>query len=221
MPTDYKAFGKGWGTLNPGWEVIDWSWHNLPEDLANADVLEDMRRRCSTGTSVEMPTAMADVISYDLIHRYGGVYANADIQPIKPLSVIQGTLSRGPWASYEENGWPLVVNAFFGSPEAEDPFWDKVVSSLDPNYFSLNIEGQESVEMVFSSGPHHLTAVHSQNSGALEVLPYYTVNPILWKSIPLGGDAWSVLSKDQELPEKCVGIHHWGHKKSGRTNVVK
>lgn len=221
MPEAYKEYGRAWTNLNPGWEVLDWSWASLPEDLANAEVLEDMRKRSSTGTSVELPTAQADVISYELVYRYGGIYANADIQPIRPLSNILGHLQGGAWATYEEDNYPLIVNAFFGAPFPKNAFWGDVVSGLHDNYFSLNSEGTESVEMVFSSGPHYLTG---KSDRRLNVLPYYTVNPVLWKDVPSGSDATIVIDSRGGvgyLPQNCVGIHHWGHRKSGRSNVVR
>lgn len=222
MPEAYRGYGRAWEELNPGWQLHDWSWHDLPEDLVCNEVLNDMRARCTSGTSVEMPTAMADAISYELVYRYGGVYTNADIQPIKPLDTID--LSQA-WATYEEDNYPLIVNALFGAPEPGDAFWQAVVERLPDNYFRLNgyDPSKLGVEMVFSTGPHHLTAV-AEALGTLKVFPYYTTNPVLWKQVEVGSDATPVIEARggiDSLPEGCIGIHHWGHKLTGRSNTVK
>lgn len=219
MPARFKEYGVQWRRLNPEWHVQDWSWSDLPDDLANDRVLEDIRGRCTSGLSLEMPTALADVISYDLVERFGGIYANADIQPVKSLEVLRLDEYDIAWATYEENNYPLVVNALFGASEEHDPFWTRVVGQLEENYFSMNVPGQPGVEMVFSSGPRYLTAVSEQGGIPFRVLPYYTVNPFLWKDIPQGSDA-SELMVATKLPEGCVGVHHWAHRKNGRSNVV-
>ena len=43
MPQRFRYYGRDWERLNPGWECHDWSWHDLPEDLANADIMDDTR----------------------------------------------------------------------------------------------------------------------------------------------------------------------------------
>ena len=53
MPQRFKDYGRDWESLNPGWECHDWSWHDLPEDLANADVMDDTRRRSSRSDSID------------------------------------------------------------------------------------------------------------------------------------------------------------------------
>ncbi len=225
MPARYRYYGTLWEYFNPEWKLKDWSWHNLPETFQNDLVLEDMRKRCTSGLSVELPTALADVISYELVAKFGGIYANTDIQPVRPLGSL-GLEIDAPWATYEEENYSLIVNAFFGAPDADNPFWQQVVGRLQDRYFGLNKDGQEGVEMVFSSGPHHLTEV-AREVGAeysFRVLPYYTVNPVLWKDIAPGTDATSVIQARggiDKLPFGCVGIHHWGHKLSGRSNVVR
>jgi mannosyltransferase OCH1-like enzyme len=223
MPQAYRDYGQAWLDLNSDWQLHDWSWHDLPEDLYCNEVLQDMRLRCTSGTSVEMPTAMADAISYELVYRFGGVYANADIQPIKPLDTLD--LSSA-WATYEEENYALIVNALFGAPEAEDPFWGEVVRNLPDNYFRLNGYDTSNlgVEMVFSTGPHHLTKIAEQLPTSLKVFPYYTTNPVLWKQVEVGSDATPVIEARggiDSLPEGCIGIHHWGHKLTGRSNTVK
>lgn len=211
MPERYKYYGDLWKMLNPEVNVHDWSWHDLPEDLSNIGVMEDLRSKCSRSASVELATQLADIISYDLVATFGGIYANADIKPTNP---IPERLWDTDFATYEEKDYDLVVNAFFGaSPKAE--FWFKVVDNLENNYRSY----PANTEMVFTTGPQYLTKMHKENPGMLSVEPYYTVNPLLWKDVPLGQRASDIINTNS-LPEGCIGIHDWGHRETGRGNTV-
>ena len=37
-----------------------------------------------------------------------------------------------------------------------------------------------------------------------------------WKEIEPGGDA-----SGREYPAEAIAVHHWGHKKDGRTNLIE
>lgn len=212
MPARFREYGRAWAELNPGWTVHDWSWHDLPEDLANQDVMDDIRARCTRGASVEMATALADVIDYELVARFGGVYANCDIQPVRPL--LPPMTGGGAWATHED---PVqVVNAAFGGP-AGHPFWVAVVAELPRFYWRRRAEGEE--EMNQLTGPHLLTRAHHMRPGELNALPVETFNSVHFSQVPRGGTADGLWSP-QTLPPGAVGIHHWHHRENGRSNVV-
>jgi mannosyltransferase OCH1-like enzyme len=214
MPHQFRVFGRLWEHFNPGWKTRDWSWHDLPEDLANQDVMDDLRRRCTRGDSIELPTALADVIDYELVARFGGIYVNCDIQPVRPLlpEMVDGL----NWASWEEPQSQFVVNAAFGGP-AGHPFWVQTVHELNARYWNLRKSGNG--HMNHATGPHLLTSMYQAHPGLLHVFPSHSFNPVYWADIPLGGNA-DGMWREGNLPGGTVGVHHWDHRRTGRGNVV-
>jgi mannosyltransferase OCH1-like enzyme len=210
MPEIYRGFGSLWSTMNPGWEVIDWSWQSLPTDLANWSVCEDLISRC-TRNPVGLATQLADVIAYELVYWCGGIYVNADIEPLRPLDELyeRYSLSGRAWAGMEDE--QFMVNAVFGGPQGH-PFWAAVVREL-PRRYERMVGG----EMNQSTGPRLLTDVWAQDRGAVVALPFHVFNPVHWSQVPLGSQRASVEGVDLS---RSWGVHHWGHRRIPRSNVV-
>ena len=80
MPADFAAFGERWASLHPEWEHRLWTDENLPADVQRPEVLDQNR----------IPAERADVLRYELLWRYGGVYVDADMEPLKPLDDLMG-----------------------------------------------------------------------------------------------------------------------------------
>lgn len=210
MPEQYREYGRQWAELHPEWEVIDWDISStltyLRQDLAT--VIDDLYERDAGRYGVELYVQIADVLGYYLVQKYGGIYTNCDIQPLKNIEEI---LPDKAWASYENDVDGRVVNAIIGAPGPEDEFWNLVVDGLKDNYFANRTD-----EMVMSTGPGYLTRVAAQVPSLIHVFPLETFNPIHWKQIESGGDATGFT-----YPEASYGVHHWGHKKDGRSNTVE
>lgn len=214
MPARFRAYGTAWGKLNPDVRVMDWSWQDLPEDLANGDVMDDLRSRCTRGDSIELATALADVICYDLVARFGGMYVNCDLEPVRSLpgSILAQS---GAWAGREDS--VHAVNAAFGGPAAH-PFWAALVNNLLPvRYWRLREAGER--EMNQLTGAHLLSEAMQALPGRLEALPEQMFSPLHFSAIPYGETAdgrWDLGS----LPPVTVAVHHWDHRRTGRSNIV-
>lgn len=210
MPEAYKEYGQKWEDLNPGWVVLDHGEEiiQLWPDLA--DVFNHLYERDSGNDSIELHVQVADVVGYALIREFGGVYVNCDMEPIAP---IEGRLPEAPWASYEnEEDW-RIVNAAIGAPQPQDSFWVDLLAGLPERYFSRPYD-----EMVMSTGPGYLTDfyINDAHNPRLLIFPQSTFNSIHWKQIETGGDASGF-----EYPENAIAVHHWGHKKDQRTNLIE
>lgn len=79
MPRDFAAWGRRWEQLHPGWEHRLWT----DEDLAKlvGDTLVDR---------VDNVGAKSDVLRYELLYRFGGVYVDCDFEPFKPIDGLIG-----------------------------------------------------------------------------------------------------------------------------------
>ena len=215
MPQRFRSYGLNWAVLNPGWQVHDWSWHDLPEDLANGDVIHDTQTRCTRGDSIELATALADIIDYELVARFGGIYVNTDMQPVRPLPP---ELTGGEaWVARESDN--RFVNAAMGGPPGH-PFWQAVVNELPHRYWKMRGQGNEN--MVELTGPCHLTDMMMATplEERIRITGQNVFSYIDLNRVELGGTADGLWSMDT-LPEDVVAIHHWGHRLNGRINEVR
>jgi mannosyltransferase OCH1-like enzyme len=64
-----------WKVRNKKWEHILWTEENLPKDLINQNKIDEIPEYCGK----------ADIIRYELLHRYGGFAIDADAVCVKPL----------------------------------------------------------------------------------------------------------------------------------------
>lgn len=210
MPKDYRDYGRKWEELNPGWQVKDWT--RLPR-LINQAVYDDigLMDPLLTPDPVAVATQRADVASYELLWKYGGIYVNADIEPVRPLDTLLEKVGANAWASFEDSYF--LVNAAMGGP-ARHPFWRAVIDALPERYWNAR-RG----EMNTTTGPHLLTSVwKGWDQGGFVTLPREVFNPVHFSQVPAGGNADGILS---EYPPDTIAVHHWGHRKSGRSNLVE
>lgn len=210
MPVEYQDFERQWRVLNPGEQVLTWDLNVLTELPEHLDaVVKDIIRRDAGRKGIEMYVQIADVVGYYLVWRYGGTYVNCDMEPVAPLHPLPALA----WASYENDVDGRIVNAAIGAPEPNDVFWGSLLEVLPERYFANPTD-----EMVMTTGPALLTDHAHAHPDLIHVLPRETFNPVHWKEISPGGDAsaWR-----QNLPSLTIALHHWGHKKDGRSNTVE
>lgn len=209
MPEEYQEYGRQWAELNPGWEIAQWSFADILLFEELKPVFDSLIERDAGNHSIELFVQVADVMGYALVERYGGVYVNCDIQPVRPLALLP--LPNKAWASYENDEDGRIVNAAIGSPIKNDTFWWALLKGLPERYFA-----NPTAEMVETTGPAYLTDVARTRPEDLHVFPTWSFNPVHWKQIAPGGDASGFA-----YPEGTIGVHHWGHKKDGRTNRIE
>jgi len=214
MPYRYKTFGRRWEEMNPGWGVKVWRAVELNDlTFQNAKVLKDLLKRDDGRGTVELYVQMADVMSYELIVMFGGIYLNADIEPIRTLEhmhAFYGIEGRS-WAGKEDRDY--VVNAAMGGPR-DSWFYQSVVDVLEQRYFGMDTD-----EMNQTTGPRLLTDHIALHGRHIRILPPEAFNPVHWRDVPLGGHLDS--ASMPELPVGTIGLHHWGHRMDQRTNVIE
>lgn len=199
MPKEYVAYGDSW--RDHGYEVKDWSEADLGP-LHNQAVWDEIGRVGVNvgGGNPEVGVAVqrADVAAYELVYRYGGIYANTDMECLKPWDdLLDGVQA---FAVREQGEW--VGNAIFGGV-ALHPFWKAVIDRLPVRYGMA--QGQPMNEQ---TGPHLLTEVF-RGRDDLAVFEPWVAFPYLYGEMEKEGkpETWS-------RPD-AYAEHHWGHQKPG------
>jgi mannosyltransferase OCH1-like enzyme len=212
MPEKYVEYGRQWEEMNPGWTLIDWTDETIPE-IINKNIWDAIGQWPKSSIRMESNRAIAvqraDVVSYELIWRYGGVYLNADIQPLRPIEELLEETGDRAFAAYEGeyNGKAFLVNAVLGGP-AEHPCWRECVDELPGRYLTMITSPME-----MTTGPHLITDLYDRRWRKQDnfiALPRDYFNPVHFGEIEAGQDASDRVEWAKSLG--AYGLHHWGHR---------
>src|SRR6478609_278800 len=69
--------------------------------------------------------AKSDILRYELVWRYGGIYVDSDMEPLRPI----GELLNGVNAFYGDERPDTPCNAILGCAQG-DPFFEHLVKAL-------------------------------------------------------------------------------------------
>jgi Glycosyltransferase sugar-binding region containing DXD motif len=178
MPQEFVDFGDTWRRLHPNWEFVLWTEENLPE-MANRWVFD----------ATQSLAGKANVLRYEILLRYGGVYIDTDFEckrNLEPLIAdIDCFVARQPD--------DIINNAIIGAVPGH-PFLQKVVSRLNIHACYVLDE----VPSVTQSGPYFLTKV-AANFPGLTIFDSALFYPYEWH------ERWR---RHEEFPN-AYAIHHW------------
>jgi len=193
MPQAYREYGNAWRDLNPGWKVIEWDYSNRPP-LIN----ESLFLNCGTEwtpiagaakTTSITQVAQADLLGYELLYRYGGLYVNTDMEPLRPIP--DEFTQMDVLLANEIDDW-LISNAWMMSAP-QHPLIRAVIDAIPGNIAT------ETRSIDWQTGPKLLTRIKEQQYPDTPVLPARFCNP--WTDTPWG-----------EPHPDSICAHHWGHK---------
>lgn len=190
MRDELVRFGQSWE--DHGYEVKLWTEDNLPE-LRNASIYNDEHIGANVGGGVHRLgkwVQRADVVSYELIYQFGGIYANTDMECLRPLDLGDASA----FVSYEQEHF--LSNALMGGV-AGHPLFDAIIERLPSRYREY-----AGTPMNVTTGPHLLTEVASMFPDVLR-LPAELVNPFLYTEMDREWD---------DFPDAYTR-HHWGHQR--------
>lgn len=112
LPEKYKALTDKWKAMHPDWTVLLWDEQKVAEfGLANKWMYENMKN----------PSAKSDVVRYEVVYSYGGVYVDTDFLPCKNLDkLLYLDLFCGIVGSYDgtlKNGETALAPSIFGASQ--------------------------------------------------------------------------------------------------------
>jgi len=200
MPQIYKQFEKDWRRLHPDWEIKTWGDNDFGW-LRNQDLFDHPEKYVAADAVGQF---RSDVARYEILAKFGGVYADCDVEPVKSFDNL---LDVEAFASWEENG-VYVGNTVIGSvPGAQ--FWQKMIDRV-----GNSAKANAGRAATWVSGPRVLTFLHFENPTGLTVYPQSFFFPYSYKDLKT--------ANDPALREylDCYAIHHWGHQRDKRGKAL-
>lgn len=192
MPPTLAKFAQTWADLHPGWTHRLWGDDELGW-LANRDLYD---RAAEIVPAHSVGQLRADLARWEILHAYGGVYADVDFEPRQPID----GLCWQPWATESAacttlpNGRPLVANGLVALP-AGHPLAARMIAAV--RAACEQVDGRRPAARV--TGPWLLSRMVTDD---VAVLPAGWFYPYRYDQLDADFDA-----------SGCVAVHHWWHRR--------
>lgn len=211
IPQRYEEYGDMWRELNPEFVLHDWNEEQIMDgEWVNDSVLKDLynNSRKPGADMIAYYTQVADVVDYELCWKYGGLYVNTDVKPVRPLSRLNIDMDT-PALAYEDD--IHLVNMAMYSP-TNNPLFAKIIDILPKRYFGMPKAG-----MHITTGVGLIMQAVSEYNGPLVRWHRDIWNPIHWSTIP--GGTYPDLDS-YRYPDCTIALHGWSHKEYQRGSEV-
>ena len=187
-PCPYQLLNT-WKKNHPDWEYILWTEEKLKnEDFINKHLIDN----------INIIVCKTDLIRYELLYKYGGVYMDADI--ICKKKIDDCFLEDDLFATYYDKKHTYITNSTIGSIKNH-----YLLKELIEDFNKLNLTNLIINDPVEFSGVPFSDKLKSSDAN---IYDYYYFNPIDFQNI----------NDTQINNSKVYGVHFWGTTRSNMTN---
>lgn len=206
MPDHLKRWAKRWEEVNPGWEYRLWGEEDL-QWLEHQDLFDDWETHAPRNRG----QWQANIARLEILARYGGVYADADLEPLRPIDPLMDKLRTGGFLTWQRQRGhrkgPLITNAFMGGVP-DHPVISALVDGL-----RRNVTRVEGMRCTHTTGVRYITKHLLQRNPRLgrqiDILPSRVAVPYLPDEIPDVDPATYV------PPADAYCVHQWHNQRVG------
>jgi Glycosyltransferase sugar-binding region containing DXD motif len=215
VPERFRGFQERWRTLHPGYEYRLWT----DEDNA-AFVRAEFPSLLPLYRSFSREIYRADLVRCLYLARFGGIYADLDIEPLRALD---------PFLARATNCWlgsepechaikrlgraRMACNAVMGSVP-NHPFWAAMIDEMQSR-----AHGPHRFDPVQVTGPIALDAAYRKHGAALGVTlaepdAFFPLPDVNGQPLPLSRREKVHYQRMLELrhyPTSSWAVHHWAH----------
>lgn len=194
-PAWLRPFADSWREHHPDWAFHQWDEEHVQElfPLRNQEIYD----RAAEIVPSHVGQLRSDILRYEILCRFGGVYVDADFECLRPIDeLIDGVEC---FAAWEQPGrW--VNNAILGAPPRH-PFIERLVDGL-----AANVDARAGSKPNKLSGPQYLTPIFRADGEGVTVFDKALFYPYLWSELHRGGDDFA----------GAYAVHHWSNRRRER-----
>lgn len=198
MPEHLAAWCEAWRRLHPDWEYRLWGEDDLGwlENRDLYDAAEEWSPR-------NLGAFRSDIARIEILHREGGVYADCDMEPRRPIDQLLTGCSAFTFKHPTPNGkpkpnYPWLTNALIGA-EPGHPAYRAAIDGM-----AANCEANRGLRVIFTTGVRYLTSVWMGRDD-MRVYPSEWAYPYGLLELDRAGE---------EFPD-AYAVHHWNNRRSG------
>lgn len=179
IPERFETYWERFQEFHPNWDFRTWDDPDEFDWIIDRGVYD--RATTHAGRS--------DVLRYELMYRYGGVYVDTDVEPLRPFDELLD--DDRPFAGWENNR--LICITVLGSAP-KHPAFEAVLDFL-PRWAPT----QRSNRPNYQTGPEPFTRIWRRRPD-VRLLPREAFYPVgWWEKHLLGGP----------YPPESYAVHHW------------
>lgn len=193
LPEVFREYGETWARHHPKWEMLLWHDGNLPV-LRNQAFYD---RATDFAPSKQVGQFRADVLRYELLWQFGGMYVDADFECLRSIEpLIKDADCFATWESEPRR----IANGLMGARPGHS-FIDALIRGLP-----RSITKRRGQRPVLSTGPQYLTEAFRRTPGELTVLPSRFFYPYSWSDV-------GTVKSLPPWPAECYAVHHWNNRR--------
>lgn len=174
VPDAYAAWSETWKARHPGWQHTLWREADLPPVInryAFDKIAEMVPEPLCYGIQ-------ADLLRYELLARFGGLYVDLDLECLKPVDELLE--DQAFVVAMEPVFSDRVPNDFMAARAGHPLLWELIVG-LEDHVRQLDLQaslGNSSVQPLEIAGPMYLKrALERRRRDDVTVLPYQLIHP--------------------------------------------
>lgn len=189
LPAFYKKLSESWKKMHPDWHYILWTDEDVKKmKLDNQDLYN----------KAKLGSEKANILRYQILREYGGVYVDMDFECVKPLDILNHCYDFFV-GILPNNCFAILANGLFGTIP-HHPIIEALNSEMKNYVHNTSQVGRNGV--VYFSSMFFKLAFQDQDyiNIALPKTYFYPIKKL--HGTPL-------TSQDYVRPES-FGIHYWG-----------
>lgn len=157
-----RAMMETWRRNHPEWEYRLWNESTIEFPLRNQAQFDAIRNL----------GGKADILRYEILHRHGGIYVDADLTSLKPLD--DSFLQPPFFAAFENEQWRpgLIANGVLGAVPGH-----QVMEEIIERIGGLDPDGLVDCCPAIETGPYALTDVLETFGGETKIFPSHWFYP--------------------------------------------
>lgn len=192
MPDHLSANCRTWAELHPDWDMKLWTEHEIRCIGLQNQALYDQAAKIVPADAVGQ--FRADIVRYELLALYGGVYVDVDTRPLRNIeSALEG---HDEFAAREDRNW--VGNTYLGAITGH-PIMHEIIAGLPANVQRLR--GRRPNKL---SGPQYITPIWNRHHG--HIAPRDLWYPYSYIDVKRG-------SVPEQIAPDVYALHEWDHTK--------
>jgi inositol phosphorylceramide mannosyltransferase catalytic subunit len=192
-PEWIRPFADTW--RRPRWTLRQWSGPEELQPLVNQELYDRAEEIAPRHPS----RLRADILRYEILHRLGGVYVDADFECLRPIDeLLEGVRAFAAWDAQDS----VLANGFMGGVPGH-PFLGELVRGLP-----ASVNARLGPHPARFSGPRYLTQVWQECGEDVTVFPSHLVYPYSWEQTDahVPGEDWP----------GAYAVHHWAAARAAR-----
>jgi hypothetical protein len=193
LPDFYKTLSETWKRMHPGWEYKLWT----DEDVKTLNLI-NRKYYDASHDNVEK----SNLLRYEVLYQYGGVYADLDFECLKPLDALNHRYDLYT-AILPNNAGVCVLNGALVGAKPQHPFLLQCINSIKD--FAYKSSRPSRNGMVYFSNMFEAYYDTAKRDVTAIVFPVTYFYPLSYN--PNGRQ----LNSDDTIERESFAVHYWGN----------